>query len=116
MCIVTPIAMAMNKALRDQCDATKNAQYSNVSHKVAIDTILTRSGTALCFTKLVMYVPILGWFMSQLYSLRFPRRKSAAESSRNGVVGSTGTNAPMIPNASDMRPRRVRIQAIRNVS
>ena len=110
------MAMAMKRMLRAQCDATKIAQYSSVIHSVRTDTILTRIGTALCLTKLLMYVPIRGWFISQSYSLRFPRRKSAAESRRNGVVGSTGMNAPMTPNDNDMMPRKVRIQAIRNVS
>ena len=114
--MVTPIAMAMKRALKAQCDATKIAQYNNVIHRVRMDTILTRRGMDLCTTKFDIYTPIRGWFISQSYNLRLPRRKSAAASRRNGVVGSTGTNAPMIPNVSDMMPRNVRIQAIRNVS
>ena len=114
--MVTPMAMAMNKELRAQCDATKIAQYSSVIQSVRMETILTRIGIDLCFKKLEMYTPIRGWFISHSYSPLLPRRKSAEASRRKGVVGSTGTNAPRMPNPRAMMPSRVRIQAIRSVS
>ena len=114
--MVTPMAMAMNRTLIAQCDETNIAQYSSVAHSVNTDTTLIRIGTALCLAKLLMYVPRLGWFISQSYNLLLPRRKSAEARRRKGVVGSTGMNAPRIPNPSAITPNKVRILAIRSVS
>ena len=38
-----------------------------------------------------------------------PRRKKNADRSRNGVVGSTGKNAPSTPSARVMQPSMVRM-------
>ena len=46
--------------------------------------------------------------MSQSYSLLELRRYSAAESSRKGVVGSTGRNMPTTPSASDRLPKKAK--------
>ena len=41
ICIVTPVAINMKKALKAQCSATNIAQYSKVSHNVVTAMILT---------------------------------------------------------------------------
>ena len=46
--------------------------------------------------------------MSQSYSLCELRIYRAAESRRNGVVGSTGRKTPIMPNASDTLPKIAR--------
>ena len=107
MCQVTQTAMRMKKPLKAQCLATNMAQYSRVSHKVLMDTILTRRGMALCLTKFDIYVPIFGWFISQSYSLWLLRSKNNAARSSRGVVGSTGTNAPSTPSPREMIPNMV---------
>ena len=52
--MVTQTAIKMKRELKAQWDATKMAQYSRVSQRVATETILTRSGIALWWTKLAM--------------------------------------------------------------
>lgn len=107
ICIVTPVAIAKKHRRNVQCDVTKTAQYSRVIHRVDMETIFTLSGIALCLMKLVIYGPSFGWFMSQSYSLRFPRRNSAAASNSSGVVGNTGRNAPSTPSPSEINPNMV---------
>ena len=58
--------------------------------------------------KLDIYTPSLGWFISQSYNLRLPRRKRAAARRSSGVVGRTGRNAPKTPNPSEISPNIVR--------
>lgn len=91
-----------------QCSATKDAQYSKVSHNVVSDIIFTLSGIALYFKKDEIYGPKRGCSKSQSYSLLLPRKNNAAARSSNGVVGSTGRKIPKIPNPKDISPNMVR--------
>lgn len=106
--IVTPTAITMNIRRRSQCSATKMAQKSRVSHKVLIETTLTLFGIALCSRKLEIYGPNFGWFISQSYRFLLLLKNKVAARSRNGVVGSTGTKAPAIPNPKAIKPNIVK--------
>ena len=106
---MTPTAMAMKSVRIAQWSDTKIAQLSRVTQSAVIETTFTLRGIALCLRKLDMYPPSFGWFISQSYSFRFPRRNKAAANNSRGVVGSTGRNAPNTPNPSDIRPNMVKI-------
>ena len=56
----------------------------------------------------MIYGPSFGWFMSQSYSLRFPRINRAAASNSSGVVGSTGRKTPSMPRPREISPNIVR--------
>lgn len=83
-------------------------QYVNVAHTRLTDVILTRNGIALFSLKLRMYVPSRGCDNKCSYKRGELRKYNAAASNRNGVVGSSGRNIPMIPNESDIVPNIVR--------
>ena len=51
-----------------------------------------------------MYSPKSLWLSNHAYSDGEAFNHAAAESSRNGVVGSIGRNMPIIPKASEMQP------------
>ena len=98
----------MNIALIHHSLATKRAQYSNVTHTIVTETIFTRSGKALCSLKFLMYAPRCLCDISQPYNRCELRIYSAAESSRNGVVGSTGRKTPIMPSRSDTLPKNAK--------
>ena len=108
ICIVTPVAMAINMPLIHHSLATKMAQQSNVAHTIVTETTFTRRGNALCSLKFLMYAPRCLWDMSQSYSLCELRMYIAAASNRNGVVGSTGRKTPIMPNTSDTLPKNAK--------
>lgn len=107
MWIVTPAARRTKNARRAQCSATKIAQLRRVTQIKVIETTFTWSGIALWRVKFRIYFPNLGWFISQSYKHLLPRRNSAADKRRSGVVGNTGRKIPRTPNPSDKSPRIV---------
>lgn len=56
--------------------------------------------------KSLMYGPNLGCPISQWYNLSELFRNSHDASSRNGVVGRTGTKIPIIPRPNEINPNR----------
>ncbi len=50
--------------------------------------------------------------MSHKRSLGLPFRNNQAARSRNGVVGNTGKNIPIVPSATHIRPKIVNIYFI----
>ena len=69
--------------------------------------ILARRGMARCSLKLRMYVPRYFWLINHSYNWLELRKKRAAESNRNGVVGRIGKNIPIIPNTNDKQPNMI---------
>ena len=100
------MAIAINSTRIHHTHATNTAQYRRVSHTILTDTILTLRGIALCSLKFFIYGPRCLCDNSQLYSLAELRMYRAADSKRNGVVGSTGRNIPDTPNTNDRLPNR----------
>ena len=110
--MVMPVASNRKSMRNHHSWAMPKVQYSRVPHTSVTDITFTRSGIALFSLKLRIYVPSLGWFMSHSYSRGELRKYNAAESNRNGVVGSMGTKIPMMPSASDRLPKNAKIYFI----
>lgn len=63
--------------------------------ELAIDLFLSQSRNGF---------PNIGWLYNQWWAFGELFKKHHADSNRNGVVGSTGRNAPIIPSAREMNP------------
>ena len=104
--MLTPRAIPTKTTLIHHCLAIKTAQYNKVIQTRLTETILTRNGIALYSLKLRIYSPRYGCASNQSYNFLELRKKSVAESRRNGVVGSTGRNIPTTPKTSDNIPNK----------
>ncbi len=63
---------------------------------------------ARCSRKLRMYSPKTLWLSSHSYRDGDAFNHTAAESSRKGVVGSSGRNIPVTPKANEMQPTMIK--------
>lgn len=71
--------------------------------------IFTLSGIDLWSLKFLMYGPKVRWFNKRRYNFGELRKYSAADKSRNGVVGNTGTKIPIMPKTQDSVPTATKI-------
>ena len=99
---------AISSCAHHHLSTTQSMQYPIVSHTNDTDTILARNGMARCSRKLRIYSPKILWLSNHSYRLGEALTQTAAERSRNGVVGSIGRNIPITPNASEMQPMTIK--------
>ena len=102
---------------RTQAMASKRRTVSNVLNCIVakekeikaqmrtVDISFTLSVIAPWLSQLDRIGPKTAWVVSHRWSLGELRAKQAAARIKNGVVGRSGTNAPMMPSTSGIRPQ-----------
>lgn len=117
---VTAIANPTKRSLGTSLSVTKIAQARRLIHSIDIEIIFALRGMHLCSVKSFRYGPKRGCPISHLYSRGELFKNRYEANSKNGVVGSTGRNMPIIPNITDTIPKRASnffiIKLVQNVN